>query len=397
MRIVVLGYIVRGPVGGLAWHHLQYVMGLRDLGHDVYFLEDSDDYPSCYDPSRGVTTADPSYGLRFTAETFARVGLSERWAYYDAHSDVWLGPAGPRALEVCATADVVLNVSHVNPVRSWLQEVPVRVLIDTDPVFTQVKILTDKRYRERANSHTDFFTFAENIGSRSCSVPTAGLEWKPTRQPVVRHAWPVVPPGGGALTSVMQWDSYRPVTYNGQTYGMKSLSFGPYLDLPETTGAHFDLAVGSATAPTQSLLDRGWTLRNPLSVTATPWTYQRYIQESRAEFGIAKHGYVVSHSGWFSERSAAYLASGRPVIVQDTGFTEWLPGGTGVLPFTSPHEVVMAIEDLDRRYADHCDAALRIVDDYFSAPDVLTSLLHRAQGRVGSSAGPLPEEEDACL
>ena len=136
LRIIVLGYIVRGPLGGLAWHHLQYVLGLVELGHDVIFVEDSDDYPACYDPARNVVDTDPSYGLDFTARTFERVGLGQRWAYYDAHTTRWLGPCAGQVLSLCASADLLLNLSGVNPLRPWLLQIPARALVDTDPVFT---------------------------------------------------------------------------------------------------------------------------------------------------------------------------------------------------------------------------------------------------------------------
>ena len=143
LRIIVLGYLVRGPLGGLAWHHLQYVLGLARLGHDVHFLEDSDDYPSCYDPSRDAVDSDPSYGLRFTAHAFDTLGMPDRWAYYDAHTSRWLGPAAPRALDICANAELLLNIPGVNPLRPWLAQVPHRAFIDNDPAFTRSATSTD--------------------------------------------------------------------------------------------------------------------------------------------------------------------------------------------------------------------------------------------------------------
>src|SRR5437867_2674268 len=130
MRIIVLGYIVRGPLGGMTWHHLQYVMGLVRLGHDAYFVEDSSDFPACYDPARNVTDADPAYGLKFAARAFTEVGLGNRWAYYDAHTARWLGPCADRILEVCASADLLLDLSPMDPLRPWLLEIPARALVD---------------------------------------------------------------------------------------------------------------------------------------------------------------------------------------------------------------------------------------------------------------------------
>lgn len=376
LRIIVLGYIVRGPLGGLAWHHLQYMMGIARLGHDVYFVEDSDDYPSCYDPKRHVTDTLPSYGLQFATHTFEKVGLGDRWVYYDAHTERWLGPCSESILSILKRADLLLNLSGVNPMRPWFEKIPVRGLIDTDPVFTQIRNLTDPARRDHSSLHTIFFSFGENIGLSHCTVPHDGLPWQATRQPIVLEAWSVTPgPENGKFTTVMQWDSYPAREYNGQLYGMKSESFEDYMDLPRGIGPIFELAMGSPSAPREVLLKKGWTLCNPLEISRDPWTYQRYIQQSKGEFSVAKHGYVVSHSGWFSERSAAYLASGRPVIVQETGFSDWLGRVDGIIPFNTPEGVLAGIEDIYRRYDFHCRAAREVAEEYFDARKVLRHLI----------------------
>jgi hypothetical protein len=379
LRIIVLGYLVRGPFGGMAWHHLQYVLGLHRLGHDVYFVEDSDDYPSCYDPDRGVMDTDPSYGLRFAGDAFARLGLTDRWAYYDAFTERWLGPGADQTREVFASADLLLNLSGVNPLRPWLMNVPIRVLLDTDPVFTQVRHLLDAAALERARCHTHFCTFGENIEQGTATVPNDGLPWRATRQPVVLDAWVVTPgPERAPFTTVMQWDSYPAREYRGRRYGMKADSFEPYVDLPARVDCELELALGSPSAPRTQLAERGWILRDPLEVTKDPWTYQRYIRASKAEFSLAKHGYVVSHSGWFSERSAAYLASGRPVVVQDTGFTDWLPSEAGVLAFRTPAEARDRIREVSGAYRHHCQAARDVAERYFDSRRVLPLLLESA-------------------
>jgi hypothetical protein len=376
LRIIVLGYIVRGPLGGLAWHHLQYVMGLAGLGHDVSFIEDSgDSLWCCYDPSRHVTDADPTYGIKFATKIFERVGLGGCWAYYDAHTARWLGPRASRIREVCSSADLLLNLSGVNPLRPWLLQIPTRTLVDTDPVFTQIRHLTDPAARILASQHTGFFSFAENLNS---AIPKDGFPWFGTRQPICLEAWPVTPgPVEGKFTTVMQWESYPAREYGGRRYGMKSDSFAPYLDLPEKAGHIFELAVGG-NAPLDLMTSKGWVVRDPLESTQDPWTYQRFIQESKAEFSVAKHGYVVNRSGWFSERSAAYLASGRPVVIQETGFSEWLKSGAGVIPFQNPAEALAGIEEVNRRYQFHCNAARGIAEEYFDARRVLSDLIERA-------------------
>ncbi len=378
LRVVVLGYLVRGPLGGLAWHHLQYVAGFARLGHDVHFVEDSGDRPACYDPVRNVTDADPRYGLRFARRAFDRLGLGDRWAYYDAHGGGWTGPAAGRAEAVCRAADVVVNVSAVNPLRPWLEEAPVRVLVDTDPVFVQLRHLRDPQARGLAARHTAFFTFGTNAG-RAPVLPDDGFAWRPTRQPVVLDLWPVTPPPRvGRFTTVMQWESYGAEDRDGVRYGMKDESFRPYLELPARVDVPLELAVGSPSAPRELLRRHGWRVRDPRPPTRDPWTYQRYLRRSRGEFSVAKHGYVVARCGWFSERSAGYLASGRPVVVQDTGFSAWLPVGEGVLAFSAPEEAAAALEEVGARYRAHCRAARELVAAHFDSDRVLADLLAAA-------------------
>ena len=376
-RIVVLGYIVRGPLGGMSWHHLQYVAGLHRMGHDVYFMEDSDDYPSCYDPLRYVVDTDPSYGLVYAAKIFDRLELGDRWAYFDAHSNRWFGPAGERAVSICRSADTLINVSGINPLREWHDAIAQRLFVDTDPLFTQVRHLTKPEARAAAALHTDFCSFGENIGQPDCSVPDDGFPWRPTRQPVVLDCWPVAPEmAGAAYTTVMQWDSYPGCEYDGRNYGMKSASFSPYAGLPRAADERFEIALGGATAPRQELDEQGWIVRDPFEVSSDPWVYQDYLRSSKAEFTVAKHGYVASGSGWFSERSAVYLASGRPVVTQDTGFSRWLPCGRGVFAFDTPQEASEAIRAVGLDYKAHCRAAREIVNEFFESKAILRSLLN---------------------
>jgi hypothetical protein len=378
LRIVVLGYLVRGPVGGLASYHLQYLTGLVELGHDVHFLEDSDDYPSCYDPSRDVTDEDPAYGLRFAENTLRRAGLEDRWAYYDAHTSRWIGPCSDRALEICRASDLLIDVAGLAPMRPWFMEIDARALIDQDPVFTQIRHLTDPEARERAMQHTSFFTLGENVG-RGSDIPADGFPWQPTRQPVVLGSWRVSrPPADAKFTTVMQWDSYPMREFRGRRYGMKSDSFAPFLELPARVGPILELAVGSASAPRALLRSKGWSVCDPREPTRDPWTYRGYIEASKAEFSVAKHGYVVTRSGWFSDRSAAYLASGRPVLLQETGFSDWLESGRGVLSFRTLEEAAKGVEEIQQRYELHARAAREIAEAYFDSRKILSSLVEAA-------------------
>jgi hypothetical protein len=391
LKIVVLGYIVRGPVGGMAWHHLQYVLGLKNLGHDVLFLEYADDWPSCYDPMTNQVGTDPSYGLQFATSAFAKVNLGSVWAYYDTYREYWYGPASERVDSFCNEADVILNVSGVNPIRSSLERIPLRVLIDTDPVFTQIRHLTIESARNRALQHNAYFSFGEAIESREGAVPNDQFAWHATRQPIVLDAWPLTtPPKNGAFTTVMQWESYPPIEFDGRRFGLKSYSFQAIRDLPSRVKTSLEIALGGIWEMKAKLEPLGWRLVDPLRVTRDPWTYQDYIQRSRGEFSVAKHGYVVGRSGWFSERTACYLATGRPAIVQDTGFSRHIPCGEGLWAFDDVEMAASALDQVERDYQRQCRAAREIAAEYFDSSKVLNSLLERAFSTSDAQTGKEP-------
>jgi hypothetical protein len=380
LRILVLGYIVRGPMGGMTWHHLQYFLGLYQMGHDVFFLEDSGDtIYSCYDPVRNVTDQNPSFGLDYASKVFKKAGLENRWGYYDHHRQQWRGPLADTALKIIRDADLLLNLSCSNPLRSWFGDVPVRVLIDTDPVFTQIRNIEDPERLHFSRQHTAFFSFGENFKQKDCLIPDDGISWKPTRQPVVLDAWPVTRgKKDAAFTTIMKWESYPGKEYNDQHYGMKAESFNSFMDLPEKTSSRMELAVSDSSTPRKKLIENGWQLTSPQRVSSDPWQYQEYIHQSKAEFSIAKHGYVVAGTGWFSERSACYLASGRPVVLQDTGFSTWLKTGFGLIAFDDMHDALSAIEEVNNNYNKHCRYARELAESYFSSDQILTALIERS-------------------
>ena len=288
----------------------------------------------------------------------------------------WRGPVEDQVPEICATADLVLNVSAANPLRGPLAEVPVRAFIDTDPVFSQVRILTNPVRRELALQHNRFFTLGENIASGKSSAPKDGLPWKATRQPIVLDIWPVTPgPKNGRFTTLMAWDSFAAEEYNGLRYGMKSNSLRAFLDLPKKTNTPIELGLFDPTTVPEEFHTLGWSIRDAKPLTADPWAYQSYIRGSKGEFSVAKHGYVISRSGWFSDRSATYLASGRPILVQETGFSDWLETGCGVTPFDTLEQAVAGAEEIDRRYEYHCQGARAVAAEYFDSRKVLTRLI----------------------
>ena len=386
LRIIVIGSLIREPTGGHAWANLSYVHGLAELGHDVYYIEDSDDYPACYDPKISAASTDPTYGLRFAANALSRLGLGDRWAYYDAHAGEWKGERARDARAICKSADLILSYSGMwnNPLREWFETVPRRATIDGDPGFTQVRNLAEPAFRGRCETYTAFFTIGANIGKPGCTIPADGFPWEVTRLPVSLGAWPYAPgPRNGRYTTVIQWETFPgPIQYGGLMLANKSESFRPFSELPRQLGPIFDIAVRSRwTSPDAMLRQAGWGIADIDGISRDPWTYQAFIQASKGEFSIAKAGYVETRSGWFSERSAAYLASGRPVLHQDTGFSDWLPCGKGVFAFRSPEEVIDAVSRVDADYDAHCRAARKLAEEFFAAACVLPPLIEAAMAR----------------
>lgn len=386
LNIVVAGYIVGGPLGGLVWHHLQYILGLHLMGHHVLFVEDSNDYPSCYHPKSYEVTTDPSYGLDFIQKVFTRYGVRDNWAYYNYHTDVWHGKTFSQVRSFADTADIFINLSGVNPLRDIFVNIPIRVLLDTDPVFTQIRHLTEPAAMANALKHTHFFTFGENIGRACCSIPDDGFQWQATRQPVVLNLWSNQGYKKNAnWTTVMQWDSYKTREYKGHVFGMKSSSFTDYFSLPQKVDEVFELAVGSTTPPKEKLRQHGWNIINPIEVSLSPADYQQYLRQSKGEWSIAKQGYVASNSGWFSERTTGYLATGRPAVVEDTGFSKIIETGRGLFSFTTPEEVIAAIEEVNSKYEEHCKWAREIAEEYFRYDKVLNGLLHSCKIPVATN------------
>jgi hypothetical protein len=283
----------------------------------------------------------------------------------------------PRELlaELCRECDVYFNLSGVN----WVPELwqcRCRVLVDTDPVFIQIGAHGLGGPFSRYHAH---FTYGENAHRPGCDMPTGGVRWLPTRQPVVLDLWPVEPGDPTAsFTTVMNWSPLGDREHEGRVYGQKDREFEPYFSLPRDTGEVMEVAISAPVAVCKRLAESGWRVADPLKVTRSPWSYRRYLRASRAEFSVAKHGYVSTRCGWFSDRSAAYLASGRPIIVQDTGFSDFLPCGRGLLAYRTPEEVIAAMRLLGDDYETHCRAAHAVAEECFDARQVLIDLLERS-------------------
>jgi hypothetical protein len=372
VKIIVTGLVGQYAFGGVAWDYLQYVEGFRQLGHDVFYLEDTEMWP--YDPINNTVCADCSYNVRYLSDVMERLGLAGRWIYRNGADGSYYGADK----SVCDGADVFLNVSGCGWLRPEYLRIPKKIFLDSDPMFTQVALVSGKQdVIERIHAHDFHFTFAENIDSNSCRIPTAGLEWIPTRQPIVLDWWPPSP-GGELFTTVMNWVSYRTCEYEGETWGQKDVEFLKFVELPARTTQKFQIAMGMGPGmkrPTEMLRVKGWDIVEPSERLPDPWAYRDYLRQSRGEWSIAKEGYVKSRSGWFSCRSACYLALGRPCVLQDTGWSNIYPTGDGLFAFDTIEQAVAGIEEINADYDYHCAEARRVAEECFDARKVLGALL----------------------
>jgi hypothetical protein len=375
VRMVVTGWVASLPAAGFLWHPLSFALGFAQLGHEVWFLEDSGDEPWGYDPHTGQTDTECRAGVAFLARELQSVGLGERWCYRHVPTGRHDGLTAAELDEVLDAADVLVNVSLTIQMRPEYRRIPHRIGIDTDPVFTQVRMASgDALLGAVPSTHTRLFTYGRP------PLPAQAHEWIPTRQPVAHDWWPVQPAidAGAPFTSVTTWQAYPPVVWDGVEYAAKDRSLRQFADLASLTTARLSLAMGAGTDHSDGaafLAAHGWELTDPIAATRSTLSYQDYIAASSGEIGLAKHGYVASRSGWFSERTCLYLASGRPAVVQDTGWTDWLPSGLGLLAFSTPEEAAESIESVRDDPVAHSVAARKIAEAHFDAAEVCRDIL----------------------
>lgn len=381
-RIVVCGYAVRNPVAGNALAHLQYVVGLVRLGHEVFYLEESGWPGSCHDVASGRWNDDPRAGLAATRSLLHACGAAAPVCYVDRASGATFGAEWAEAKRALAAAELLLNVGGV----CWLPEFRScrrRALIDMDPLFTQLGRIG----AEGLHEHDVHWSYGLNLGRPGCGVPSLGLDWRPTCPPVVPELWepragPVAEadaPAPRALTTIASWSAYGAVFHAGERYGQKDEEFLRLLELPSRTRRPLELALSGAGPEIEARLRAaGWVVRDGVRISRDAETYRAYVTRSRGELSVAKHGYVRTRSGWFSDRSACYLAAGRPVIVQDTGFGEWLGAEAGVLTFSTLDEAAERIERLDADYERHARGARDVAARAFDYRVVLPRLVERS-------------------
>jgi hypothetical protein len=377
-RIVVTGLLAQYPLGGVTWDYIQYVVGLSRLGHDVYYIEDTDQYP--YNPHEGGISNRCDDNVRHLASVMSRYGLEDRWAYCFPWQTQWFGMSEQRRLEVVRSADLLLNVSGVLARPDLYRMIPRLAFIDSDPGFTQVKLANGQiDFARHIDMHDVHFSFGETLPG---NAPDSGHDWRPTRQPILLDEWRTDLEPRPVFTTVMNWTSYRPLSWDGRDFGQKDREFRRFMDLPQRVApTALEVAVGAGKnrrAPLDLLAHRGWRVVDPTIACPDLDTYRHYVQTSLAEWSVAKGGYVVGRTGWFSCRSACYLAAGRPAVVQETGFSEVLPTGEGILAFNSMEESVEAVREVRADYERHAAAASELAAEYFGASRVLTNLVDTA-------------------
>jgi hypothetical protein len=384
-RIVVMGFMGSMPIAGVIWQHIHYVVGLQRLGHDVYYIEDSARLP--YNPETFEITNEFDYAAQLLSRLSREFGFENRWAFCARYL-----PANPTAglpfkkiQQLYHEADAILNVCGTQEFNDDMLVSDRILYIESDPGVEQIKI--DKEVKstiEYLRRHRALFTFGENVGTKSFPVPAHGFKWLPTRQPVVTDLWRTKhPPAGAAVfTTVANWSTsgLKDISWRKRKYlWSKSREFLRFISAPKKAGETFEMATNIEHAATRKEFERnGWRLRCPLQMSVDYWLYRDYIQRSKGEFTVAKDQYVRLNSGWFSDRSACYLAAGRPVVTQETGFTRLYGGKTGLLSFLSLDEVADGVAAINREYAKHSRAARDIAREFFEAEKVVKSILERA-------------------
>jgi hypothetical protein len=383
LRIVVFGILGQMPLAGIAWQALHYLEGFRRLGCDVHYVEDTGAWP--YHPKGNGTSENCEDTIDYIARVMAWCGLADRWTYCSEPGTRRIyGLTSHRLAQVLAQADVLVNLTGSTVLREEHLRIPIRIYLETDPVQAQVKIAQGHQLTlDIIQQHTHHFSFGENLGAPDCGVPIGELKYQPTRQPVVLEWWTpeITRINGGCFSTIANWrQSGRDMTLNGETYRWsKHQEFLKFLHLPEQSPRIFELALACDDPEALQLLrSHGWRVRDAIALSEDILPYRDYILQSEGEFTVAKDQNIRLRTGWFSDRSVCYLAAGRPVITQDTGFGKMLPTGKGLFAYRTMEQILEALEEISIDYGLHRKAAEEIAAEYFSAARVLTSLLQRA-------------------
>jgi hypothetical protein len=380
-KIIVFGILFWYPLAGVTYQFLHYLMGLRQLGYDVYYVEDSGRW--IYDPAINEFSPDVSGNLSMVVPVLNAYGFGDRWAFRGNYpGGQCYGMTESRLLELYREADAFLNVTGAQEIRDEHRAIKRRIYVESDPFASQVKVASgDAGMIDMLAAHDTHFSFGENLGASDCRVPIERFHWHPTRQPVVMDIWQTGPPPADApYTTITTWHNKgKNIEWRGDTwYWTKDREFEKILDLPRRRPVPLELATTVDVAVQDQLRAHGWRQSGSVEISRDADLYRQYIQKSRGEFTVARDQYVRPNTGWFSDRTVCYLAAGRPVITQETGFSKFIPSGRGLFGFRSMEEILAALDAIESDYPAHSRAASEIAREYFSADRVVGSLMERA-------------------
>ena len=384
-RIVVMGFMGSMPIAGVIWQHIHYIVGLQRLGHDVYYVEDSARIP--YNPQTFDTSNDFAYAAQVLGQLAREFGFERHWGfcarYLPDHPTA--GIRLTKIRQLYREADAILNVCGTQEFNDDLLQSERILYVESDPGVEQIKV--DQGVRSTIDylgKHRVLFTFGENVGTDRFPVPLHKLKWLPTRQPVVTDLWKTnrAPAAAAVFTSIANWSTsgLKDIEWRGEKYlWSKSREFLRFVAAPKRCGEPFELATDIKDEKTrEKFLRNAWRFRGPHEMSVDYWQYRDYIRRSKGEFTVAKDQYVRLHTGWFSDRSACYLAAGRPVITQETGFTDYYGNDGGLFAFESLGQIAEAVREISAGYKKHSRAARAIACEVFEAEKVVAQLLDRA-------------------
>jgi hypothetical protein len=381
-KIIVFGILFWYPLAGVTYQFLHYLIGLRKLGYDPYYIEDSGRW--IYDPRLNDFSPDVTGNLGLVVPVLEQHGFGDRWAFRGNYPDgKCYGMTQKQILQLYRDAEAFLNVTGAQEIRDEHRQVRRRIYVESDPFASQVKVASrDEGMIAMLAEHDTHFSFGENLGQPDCNTPIERFRWRPTRQPVATELWKnCVRTGGTNYTTVTTWHNKgKNLEWRGDTwYWTKDREFVQFLELPLLRPKQsFELATSVGDDVQKLLRKDRWGQRGSIEISQDAGLYKRYIQESRGEFTVARDQYVRPNTGWFSDRTCCYLAASRPVITQETGFSKFIPSGKGLFGFRTMEDILHAVDAIESDYPGNRRAARDIAMEYFEAEKVVGSLMKRA-------------------
>ena len=378
-KIICFGIYFWYPLAGVTYQMLHYLLGLKAIGYDVYYVEDS--YRDVFDPFLSEYTSDYTNVIRHLAPTLDAYGFEGKWCCRDGQGSV-SGMSETELTQLYRDADGSLNLCGGHEVSDAHLAIPRRVYVESDPFSIQVRVAKgDEGSKQFLDQHDVHFTFGENLGAPDCLTPATGHHWMPTRQPVHLDLWASSEVGGDTYNTITTWKNKTPpLEWKGELYHWtKDREFIKYLELPgRRANCTFELATGHDESVWSMLRTAGWRVIDAQGVSLDHRVYRDYICNSRGEFTVSRDQYARPRTGWQSDRSVCYLAAGRPVITGETGFSHYMPTGRGLFGYDTLDGILAAVDAIETDYPGNCRAARELAANYFCSKKILTSLMTRA-------------------